>query len=224
MIPLILLAFFQPKVEFQPTISGRVGQYVVIKPSKLEGKSVKYFTSSPGLEVFPSDLLADKTATVVSSVLPGRYTLIAYTALGDIPSDPAIIEVIIGNPNPNPTPPAPPKPPENDPLMDPLLAIWGALDEPNKVQSRDKLVQIYRQSAAVYRDPAFSTVGQAFQRSKEISQSLLPNSALNSLRVRIGEELKRTSPVDPSMPLTQDLRASVASQLERMANLVDSLR
>jgi len=226
MIPLILLAFLQqPKVEFQSPIAGRVGQYVVIKPTQLNGKAVKYFTSSPGLEVFPSDLLADKTATVVSSVLPGKYTLIAYTALGDIPSDPALIEVIIGNPSPNPTPPSPPQPqPENDPLMDSLLALWGALEEPNKLQSRDKLAQIYRQSAAVYRDPAFASVGQAFQRSKEISRSLLPDSALNSLRVRIGEELKRVVPVDPSMPLTQDLRGSVASQLDRMAKLVESLR
>lgn len=229
MIPLILLAFLQqPKVEFQSPISGRVGQYVVIKPTQLSGKAVKYFTSSPGLEVFPSDLLADKTATVVSSVLPGKYTLIAYTALGDIPSDPALIEVIIGNPSPNPVPPSPPSPPqpqpENDPLMDSLLAIWGALEEPNKAQSRDKLAQVYRQTASIYRDTSFATVGQAFQRSKEISRSLLPDSALNSLRVRIGEELKRVVPVDPSMPLTQDLRASVAFQLDRMAKLVDSLR
>lgn len=228
MIPLILLALAQqPKVEFPAQFSGRVGQYVVVKPSKLEGKTVKYFPLSPGLEVFPSELLSDKTATVVSSVLPGRFTLIAYTALGDIPSDPASIEIVIGNPSPNPVPPMPNPPaptPNEDPLLESLLPIWGALDEPNKLQSKDKLVRVYRQSAAIYRDPGFSTVGQAFQRSKEISRSLIPDSALNSLRVRIGEELKRTAPVDPAMPLTQDLREKVASQLDRMANLVESLR
>jgi hypothetical protein len=227
---LLLVGNQQPKVTFPPKFQTQPGSFLVVKPSSLDGKSVKYFSSSPGLNLFPSDLLTDKTATVVVATLPGKYILYGFTALGDIPSDPATIEIIVGDPGPAPQPPVPnppnpdPTPAPSDPLSGALDAIWGALEEPGKLQSKSKLADIYRQSAKVYRDTAFLTVGQAFIRSKEISKAGLPDSALSSLRARISEELRTVVPIDPSIVLTAELRTKIASQLDRMANLVDSLR
>jgi hypothetical protein len=230
---LILIANQQPKLIFPARLQGLPGSFIVVKPIQIDGKSVKYFTPSPGLNLFPADLLSDKTATVATANLPGKYLVYGYTALGDIPSDPASIEIIIGDPGPTPFPPKPPapNPPDpdptpspTDPLSEALEAIWGALDEPNKVQSKAKLAQVYRESAKVCKDPAFLTVGQAFARSKEIGKATLPDSSLSSLRSRISEELRSVVPIDPSVILSAELRAKIASQLDRMANLVESLR
>ncbi len=230
---LILIANQQPKLTFPARLQGLPGSFIVVKPIQIDGKSVKYFTPSPGLNLFPADLLSDKTATVATANLPGKYLVYGYTALGDIPSDPASIEIIIGDPGPTPFPPKPPapNPPDpdptpspTDPLSEALEAIWGALDEPNKVQSKTKLAQVYRESAKVCKDPAFLTVGQAFSRSKEIGRATLPDSSLSSLRSRISEELRSVVPIDPSVILSAELRAKIASQLVRMANLVESLR
>jgi hypothetical protein len=227
---LILIANQQPKLTFPARLQGLPGSFIVVKPIQIDGKSVKYFTPSPGLNLFPADLLSDKTATVATANLPGKYLVYGYTALGDIPSDPASIEIIIGDPGPTPFPPKPPapNPPDPDPTPDPLIeslqAIWGALDEPGKSQSKSKLAQVYRESAKVCKDPAFLTVGQAFARSKEIGRATLPDSSLSSLRSRISEELRSVVPIDPSVILSAELRAKIASQLDRMANLVESLR
>ena len=225
---LLLVANQQPKVEFPATIQGQPGAFLVIKPTQLSGKVVKYFTNSPGLNLFPPGLLADKTATVITANLPGRYTIYGFTALGDEPSDPVAIELVIGNPSPvvppKPVDPVKPDLPVNDPLFDALQAIWGALDEPGKIASKKSLVNSYRQIAQVYKDPAFLTLGQAFQRSIEISRSSLPSNALISIRARIGEELNSGLPKDANAVLTQDLRDLAVSRLNRAADLLEKLQ
>ncbi len=226
---LTLLALFQqPKVEFPTTIQGQPGAFVVIKPTQLNGKVVKYFTASPGLNLFPPGLLADKTATVVTANLPGRYTIYGFTALADEPSDPVAIELVIGNPGPvvppKPVDPVKPDLPVNDPLFDALQAIWGALNEPGKSDSKKALVNSYRQIAQVYKDPAFLTLGQAFQKSIEISRATVPNNALKEIRARIGEELNSGLPKDPNAVLTQDLRDLAVSRLNRAADLLEKLQ
>jgi len=224
----LLVLSQQPKVEFPTTIQGQPGAFVVIKPTQLNGKVVKYFTSSPGLNLFPPGLLADKTATVITANLPGRYVIYGFTALGDEPSDPVAIELVIGNPGPviPPKPVNPDKPdlPVNDPLFDAIQAIYGALNETDKAKNKAALAKSYRDIAQIYRDPSFVTLGQAFQKSIDISRASLPNTALREIRVRIGEELNKDLPKDPSTVLTQDLRDLSVSRLERAARILEAIQ
>jgi hypothetical protein len=138
------------------------------------------------------------------------------------------IELVIGNPGPvvppKPVDPVKPDLPVDDPLFDALQAIWGALDEPGKIDNKKTLVKSYRQIAQVYKDPAFLTLGQAFQRSIEISRSSLPSNALISIRARIGEELNSGLPKDANAVLTQDLRDLAVSRLNRAADLLEKLQ
>ena len=225
---LLLVGNQQPKLTFPATIQGQPGAFVIVKPTQLDGKSVKYFSSSPGLNIFPPGLLSDKTATVITANLPGRYTLYGYTAIADEPSDPAVIEIVIGNPGPvvppKPVDPVKPDLPVNDPLFDALQAIWGALSEPNKIENKKALISSYRQIAQIYRDPAFVTLGQAFQRSIEISRATIPNNALKEIRARIGDEMNSGLPKDPNAVLTQDLRDLAISRLNRAADLLEKLQ
>src|SRR4051794_17171521 len=88
-------------------------------------------------------------------VPPGRYHVLAYTAVGDVPSEPALCTVVVEgaptppppgpsptppapNPNPpgpNPTPPAPSPKPPSDPLVQALQAAYVADADPNKAKS-----------------------------------------------------------------------------------------
>lgn len=217
-----------PKVDFPSTIQGQPGAFVVIKPTQLNGKTVKYFTASPGLNLFPPGLLADKTATVVTANLPGRYTIYGFTALADEPSDPVAIELVIGNPGPvvppKPVDPVKPDLPVNDPLFDAVQAIYGALNETDKSKNKAALAKSYRDIAQIYKDPAFVTLGQAFQRSIEISRASLPSSALKEIRSRIGEELNKDLPKDPNTVLTQDLRDLSVSRLEMAAKILEAIQ
>jgi len=110
MLALVLLLCGQT-IEIPEKISGVPGQFIPVRPTKTDGKIVQYYPIDEGLSVFPAALLADTTATVVTSVKPGTYRLLAYTAVGDKPSAPVVVTIIIGNGGPIPPLPPPPPPP-----------------------------------------------------------------------------------------------------------------
>lgn len=161
-----------PKVEVDSVIVGEPNNFITVIP-KTNGKAVKYAYIDKGLNVFPSSLLANPIATVVTAP-KGKYRLLAYTAIGDVPSDPAIITINIGNvPDsapfgpynpepipptpipPNPKPPVPPTPPgpippqPEDGLAAALQGIYGGLKDQEKGASLKvaKLAAVYREGA-----------------------------------------------------------------------------
>jgi hypothetical protein len=222
-----LLLGQSPVLEFKNPVVAQPGQFILIKPSSTNGKRVKYAGVSPGISIFPPDQLADKTATVCIANMPGKYILHAATAVGDEPSEIVEIQVFVGSvPNPGPKPPGPipPVPPDvTDELLEVLRPIWGALNEPLKDQKRDKLVKVYQDIAAVYRDESFITAHQAFLRSVDIRKSSLADGDLAQLRSRIGEELNVVLPRDPSTVLSAEIRKRCADQYDRMAKLIATL-
>ena len=101
-------------IEMPATFTGAPGQFIAVRPTKTDGKIVQYFPLDNGLSVFPAALLNDTTATVVTAVKPGKYRLLAYTALADKPSLPVIVTVVVGDGNPEPIPPVPVPTPKID--------------------------------------------------------------------------------------------------------------
>jgi len=67
-----------PKVELPPVIAGEPNNFITVLPTT-NGKTVKYAYLDKGLNVFPSALLANPIATVVTAP-KGKYRLLAYTA------------------------------------------------------------------------------------------------------------------------------------------------
>ena len=83
-------------------ISGKVSQFITVD-AKLSGDIVRYYPIDSGLSVFPSDLLAQKTVTVVVGSKVGNYRILAYTAKLDgnkaIPSEPTVITLSLTDEN-----------------------------------------------------------------------------------------------------------------------------
>jgi hypothetical protein len=102
-----------------PSVSGNATEFIVVRATTT-GTNVRWFAKTPGLNVFPADLLKNSLSTVVTAPKDGVYILVAYTARGDMPSEPAFCTVTIGPapvvvvpPGPGPEPPAPPGPVES---------------------------------------------------------------------------------------------------------------
>jgi hypothetical protein len=118
LLTLVLLAcpLWAQAIKLPAEAKGEPGAFVKI-PSETDGKEVRWYSPDKGLQVFPVELLRDSKTAVVTATAPGRYRLIAWTAKGDAPSDPAVCVVIIGDappvpPDPGPNPPKPPDPPQ----------------------------------------------------------------------------------------------------------------
>ena len=113
----LALAFCQ-SVVLPKEVQGEVGQFVTVRPTSLDGGGVEYMPLDPGLSIFPSNLLTDKSVLVFTSPKAGRYRVLAYTAKGDKPSPPSICTVVIGG-TPKPDDPKPVDPKPDDPKPNP---------------------------------------------------------------------------------------------------------
>jgi hypothetical protein len=105
-----------PKLVLPVTATGDVGAFIAVT-AETNGTQVRWVSMTPGLNVFPAELLRDSRSTVVTASREGDYTLLAYTALGNVPSQPSVMHVIVGQPvppepgpGPGPTPPPSPLP------------------------------------------------------------------------------------------------------------------
>jgi hypothetical protein len=100
-------------LELPAEVKGQVGQFLRV-PAKTDGSMVQWYSLDPGLNVFPVDLLKDSKTAVIVGTKEGRFRLMAYTALKDTPSLPAVCVIVIGDspdPGPTPVPPGPTPPP-----------------------------------------------------------------------------------------------------------------
>jgi hypothetical protein len=113
------------------TVSGEPGDFIRITATT-NGKVVKWYVVDKGLKIFPAELLIDTKTAVVSSNKPGKYRVLAYTALADDASDPAVCTVEVVGPVPPPVPPGPtpgPVPDPTPPKVDKLFVICVVPDD-----------------------------------------------------------------------------------------------
>ena len=106
-----------PTISIPEKVTGKKGQWIKI-PATTNGGEVRWVSLTDGLSVFPTELLKSSATGIVSAIEDGEYRVLAYTALGNVPSDPVECLVVIGvGPRPPPVPPDPkPEPkPEPDP-------------------------------------------------------------------------------------------------------------
>lgn len=147
-------------------------------------KAVKWVALTPGLSLRP----IDGGRVLLVSGPAGRYELLAYTALGDVPSDPARCVVVIGQPpGPKPNPPEPPQPPA-DPLRAKLKATFDSDSAPaaaKREQAKD-LAALYRAAAKLAQNSATSTSGELLARVREAARTLVGPDALKDVRHVVG--------------------------------------
>lgn len=102
-----------PTLTVPAEVKGDPGSFVAIR-ADTDSTWVNY-RAEPGLNVFPTGLLADKKATVVTAVKSGRYKVWAYTGNADGGVDREVVVVIGDAPPVVVTPTDPPIKPVEPP-------------------------------------------------------------------------------------------------------------
>ena len=219
---LILLAGQDLRIPAE--VTGEVAAFVTVI-AETNNKQVKFYPIDSGLSVFPAALLANQKATVVVAAKAGTYRLLAYTAAGDIPSEPQICKVVIGggkpdNLPPTPIPPAPPTP-DKDKLLDALIGIYGGLQEQDKEKHVKALAGIYRRAAATV--DQFADLGTLYGGIKTSASEVVPSGAIRSIRERIAQETIRQLGDQPQAQLTPALASKAASYFSRLGYVLEEL-
>jgi hypothetical protein len=197
-------------------VRGEVAEFVTVIATT-EGKVVRYVALDQGLQVFPSSLLANQRATVVTSAKPGRYRLLAYTSVADIPTEPVITTVIIGSSTP-------PVPPPIDTLADALGGIYGGSQEKDKAATLARLLTLYRAAPATIRSPTITTTEQLYAAMVMARKNAgIADAALSPVRERIAVEWTAVMGAD-DRALTPDLRDAAITLSARIVSALETIR
>ena len=214
MISLLLLLICQD-LKVPAEIRGDAGLFVIIS-AETQGKQVKFYAMDLGLAVLPSELLSSQKSTIVVAVKPGRYRILCYTAIGDIPSEPAICTLVIGGSAP---PPGPFMPVPVDPLIDALSGIYGGLQEASKQADALALAGVYRAGAALAETS--QTVGTLYAELRAIGAKTLKGDAIRPIRDRIAVETIRVIGDNPAAQISAQLAASAKAHFLRAAHALE---
>lgn len=215
-LPLILLC---GQLTVPPEIKGPVSGFIPVT-AVTEGKSVKYVPLDAGLQVFPPGLLVNPKSTVVVSGKAGRYRLLCYSSVGDIPTDPVITTIVVGDQSPVPPPPPPP---DNE-LTQALAGIYGGLQDPAKAQKLLQYIDCYRRCVPVVRDTSLTTTEKLYQvLLSQRKASGLQDGDLLPLRQRIGTEWTRVLGTT-DVPVTPQHRSDCAVLIQQIITALETLR
>lgn len=194
--------------------------------AKTDGKQVRWINGS-----LDADLIASETGlwAIFSAPAPGRYLVYAYTASGDVPSEPAVCVVVVGDPGPGPpvppTPPVPPPTPPVDPLLARVKAAWQLETDLARVTQKNALAAIYRQGAAIVRDDqTLSTWGSLFEALSTVAKAMNVTGKLLVVQKAIQIELQSVCPSDRNAPLDASGRELASKTFTRIADALEGLK
>lgn len=226
------LLMFSQDITLPETIKAPVGTFVPIT-ANTKGEDVVFVTLDPGLSVFPSNLLVDRKTTVVVAAQEGRYRVLAYTAIGGKPTQPAYTTVVVGNPKPDDNKPKPddnkPKPDDNkpnppyNPLATTLRGIYGGIQESDKAESVKRLRQIYELAIVQSDNPEFKTLGQLYANVRSAAVQSIRNDRVVPIREAIANELDNMLGTDAAKLLDPSMRLNCKQAFKMVSNALGGL-
>lgn len=217
MMWLILAALAaDPTVSLPPAVVARPGRLVQIA-AKTDCKLIRWYLAGDDADLI---VMESTRSAIFSAMAPGRYKILAWTAAGDIPSEPAVCVVTVGS-----APPVPPGPvAPTDPLTLALKGLLEANQDPDKLKQLAALADVYRRAGRAATDPEIKTAGDLFAFARRQAVAVLPPMALEAIRARLGEELAAVLPMDPDAALTPSIRTAATEIYNKLAEILESLK
>jgi hypothetical protein len=205
-------------------VRGPVGQPITIRPAT-SAETVRYYPMTPGLLIFPSDLLRDPRACVCWAHQPGRYDVLCYASVDGKATEPQIVTVIVTvppAPGPTPAPPGPgpmPPAPARDPLTDALQKLYDAdpATAAAKAKQKDVLTGLYQAMQSASDAGKWSTVGEARKALETAAKGMGLGPELLELRRRVAAEVGLAWGAAPDAKISDTLRARVSDTYGRIA-------
>ncbi len=214
LLPLALAQAPAPSVTIPAEVKGQPGRIVRLT-AETEQKIVRWHLDSSAADLVP---FPDSKIALFSAPKPGRYTVLVWTAAGDVPSPAAKCVVVIGDA------PAPPAPAPVDPFARDLQQLYERDSTKDKALHVAQLAVLYREAITFARKAEVATAGDLAERIRTAASSLIPADALVAIRKRVAEEIARELPVTSDAPLDSATRDRAAQLFERIANLLGELK
>lgn len=208
--PLTARADDAPALKLPTEVTAKPSTITELK-AETNGKVVRWVPLTPGLSLRP----VDDGRTLLFAGPPGRYELLAYTALADVPSDPARVMIVIEGVEPGP----PPKTPDE---LRERIASALAKDKAAKADIT-QLAAVYREAARVAADPAVTSSAELMGRVRKVSASLLGPDTLPTVRGAAAEELLAALGMTSDEPLTDRQRKRAGELFARLADVLEAL-
>ena len=214
--PAVLPAVKMPaEIKITP---GRLASIVI----ESNGKVTKFGCLSPEVDLFREyDPEANKIRVRVIAYTPGKYAIFAYTAMGDVPSEPAVCWLTVGDPPPPvpPTPPTPPAPPApTDPLTVALQAAYKADLAAGKAKPEylAAVEAVFRQASP----EGLATVGQFKELLARAiaSQAIMPKGMMPAVSAEVTKFIKDNLPSDGLVAFTPELREKAQKACAKLAD------
>lgn len=214
---LLLLVLSPAAVRADDAPALKVPSEVTAKPATITelkaetaGKVVRWVPLTPGLSLRP----VDDGRTLLFAGGPGRYELLAYTAVGDVPSDPARVVITIEGVDPGPAPKTP------DELRQRIAAAL-AKDKASKADVV-QLAGIFREAVAVANDATVPSTKELLRRVREVSAKLLGTEALPNVRAAAAEEVLAALGMSNDDAITDAQRKRAAALYARLAEALEA--
>lgn len=205
-----------PTVSLPPTVAARPGRLVQIA-ARTDCKLIRWYLAGDDADLI---VMESTRSAIFSAVAPGQYKILAWTAAGDIPSEPAVCVVTVGS-----APPVPPGPvAPTDPLAVALQGLFETYQDPDKAKQVAALADVYRRAGKAATDPEIKTAGDLFAFARRQALAALPPMALEAIRNRLGEELAAVLPTEPDAALTPSIRTAATEIYSRLAKILESLK
>ncbi len=217
MVPLVLasLALGQvpaPSVKLPAEVAGQPGRIVQLK-AEATGPHVRWFLVSEDADLVP---FPDGKVALFSSPKAGKYTVLAWTAAGDVPSDAAkCVIVVAGSPAPPPIP---------SPFARDLQKLYADDATADKAKPLAQLVALYREAVAFAEKADVATTGDLAAHIRAAGGTLLAADALVGVRKRIAEEIAKELSTDADKPLDAATRTKAAKLFEQIATHLEELK
>ncbi len=210
-LPLALAQPAAPTIALPNEAKGQPGRIVRLT-AETAGKHVRWRLVSDDADLVP---FPDGKVALFTAPKAGRYTVLAWTAVGDVPSDAAQCVVVVGEP----VVPAP-----ADPFTRDLKKLFQDDASTDKAKHVAQLAALYREAIAYAEKADVTTAGDLAARIRAAASTLIPAESLVGLRKRIAEEIAKELPLDGDKPLDAPTRAKAAKLFERLAARLEDLK
>jgi hypothetical protein len=223
-LTLILLSTFTWTIQGQQiklplVIKGKPGEFIRV-PAVTDGVNVGWYSVTPGLNIFPVDLLKDSKTAVVTAIAPGKYKLIAYTALNNnvtVPPAECIVEIGDGLP----IPPDPVNPPDPKPQTEEVKLLKTAWEKDGK--SKNELINVMeclKDGVSCLNQENIVSFGGFVGCLKESFNTKFKLDQAINLRKEMSLQFFKGMPTDLTLYLDDSLKTRVR---ERMDTIVERL-
>lgn len=227
-----------PKVTVPTELHTKPGVMIEIN-AQTNGKIVRWVRLSDDCGIIP---FPDGKTAIFSAPKEGVFKVLAYTAIGDVPSAPAICIVTVGESGPKPpVPPGPdpPKPPPTPPGPEPTTPLGKKLKEAFGKDGSDpaKKRQWAKDIAGFFsamRDHVknknaegefgVQTIGDLLSDYRKAIPAVLPKEALTAVREVCADEVFALAGDDADKRISNELRVSLAELFEKISKELEKMQ